>query len=52
MAIRSLSVIHFLLMTGAMATAGPLERAAPETQGFSAERLERLSTALEAYVDD
>lgn len=34
------------------ATAGNLERAAPEDLGFSPQRLDRLSTALEHYVDD
>ena len=42
------------LLTGYAAVAGAaaLERGAPDALGFSAERLERLSAALQAYADD
>jgi CubicO group peptidase (beta-lactamase class C family) len=51
------AVLHYgvailFLVSALPAAADSLERAAPEDLGFSARRLERLSTALEAYVDD
>ena len=41
-----------LLGVAAAAPAQPLQPAAPESVGLSTERLERLSDALQKYVDD
>jgi len=45
-------VCLFAIAAGNVALAASLERASPRSVGFSPERLERLSSALKAYVDD
>ena len=45
-------LICWLAFCAVAAFAEPLERAAPESLGFSEQRLERLSESLQAYVDD
>ena len=41
-----------LLLLTTLAVAAPLERGAPESLGFSSDRLQRLSVALAGYVSD
>ncbi len=45
-------LILVLLGVAAAAPAQPLQTAAPESVGLSTERLERLSDALQKYIDD
>jgi CubicO group peptidase (beta-lactamase class C family) len=50
--IRHALVLGLGGLCAVIASAASLERATPEDLGFSAERLERLSAALQAYVED
>ena len=47
----SIVLLSLLVLAGSLAAQG-LPRATPEEVGLASDRLERLSSALEAYVQD